>query len=306
MGLRVHTISLEPSFPGLQRVNAFLVESETPVLIDSGYEESVGELSSQLEEIGFDLSDVSMIVNTHEHIDHFGGNASIKERAGVKIAAHEVAAPLIEDMKKQLPPEEVLSEMPGIIADHARMRASIYEKVKTAKVDMRLREGDSIGAADLSLKVLHTPGHAPGHICLYEGESRTIFAGDMITVRGTPFVGCLQGSLEEFLESLQRLKKLRIDKAFLSHGGEVGEVHKRIDGILQQKFRTEQKLLEILGEGEKDLSELVNSVYPEGGFPYFTYNSVLAHLVKLQNERRVKVVKREGTFFFSLPRPSSK
>ncbi|MEM2618354.1 MAG: MBL fold metallo-hydrolase [Candidatus Hadarchaeales archaeon] len=300
MRLTVRTIPLEPpAFPGLQRVNVFLIESEKPVLIDSGYEESVNDLSLKLEEIGFGLDEIFMVVNTHEHIDHFGGNATIKERAGVRIAAHEIAVPLIEDMRKQLPPEEVLNEMPEIIVDYARIRASIYEKLKTVRVDVRLKEGDSIEAGGLSLEVLHTPGHAPGHICLYERENRFLFAGDMITGRGTPFVGCLQASLEDFLKSLQRLKRLKIDRAFLSHDGEIKEVHKRIDEILQQKFKMEQKLLEILGEGEKELSELVDSVYP-GGFPYFTYNSVLAHLLKLREEKRVRMVKREGKFFIGL------
>ena len=296
---KVHIIRLEPSLPVMQAVNAFLVEGEKPVLIDSGYEESVGQLSTKLEEIGFKLNEISMIINTHEHIDHFGGNAIVKERAGSRIAAHEIAIPLIEDMKNQLPPEDKLKEMPDVIAEHARMRSSIYEKTKTAKVDIKLKDGDAVRVDESSLQVLHTPGHTPGHICLYERGSGTLFAGDMITGKGVPFVGGLHGDMVDFVRSLKRLNELKIDQAFLSHDGETRDAHGRINEILQRKLIEEQRLLEALKNGEKEFSELVDAVYPEKGFPYFTYGSTLAHLTKLRNEGKVRMVKKAGKFIVS-------
>jgi glyoxylase-like metal-dependent hydrolase (beta-lactamase superfamily II) len=298
--LKVYRIFLEPNLPILQSVNAFLIEGERPILIDSGYQESVGQFSAQLDEMGFKLRDISMIINTHEHLDHFGGNAVIKEVSEAKIAAHERAIPLIEDMRKQLPPEKFLKKFPDVIAEYARMRSSIYENLKTAKVDVRLKEGDSLKVDGLSLEVLHTPGHAPGHICLYERESRSLFAGDMITGKGSPFVDCLRGNMGEFLKSLERLKTLEINRAFLSHDGETTEVKERIDKILQRELAVEQKLLEVLKNGRKDLSELVEEVYGGRGFPYFTYNSALAHLLKLQSENLVKVEKKAGKLVVTL------
>ena len=297
--LKVHRIQLEPSLPVMQAVNAFLVEGERPVLIDSGYEESVGQLSTKMEEIGFELSEISMIINTHEHIDHFGGNAIIKETAGARIAAHEIAIPLIEDMKNQFPPEDRLKGLPDVIAEHARMRSSIYEKTKTAKVNIKLKDGDAVKIDESSLQVLHTPGHTPGHICLYERESGTLFAGDMITGKGVPFVGSLHGDIVDFSRSLNRLHELKIDRAFLSHDGETRDAHGRINEILQQKLMEEQRLLEVLKDGEKELSELVDAVYPKKGFPYFTYGSTLAHLTKLRNEGKVRMAERAGKFIVS-------
>lgn len=187
--LRVHKISLKPSLPVMQSVNVFLVEGEKPILIDSGYEKSVDQLSAEIGKLGFKLDGISMIVNTHEHMNHFGGNALIKERSNAEIAAHEIAVPLIEDMKNQFPSEDELKEMPDIIIEYAKARSAIYEKVKTAKIDIKLRDGDVINMDEYWLEVLHTPGHTHGHICLYERRSRTLFAGDLITERGTPSWG---------------------------------------------------------------------------------------------------------------------
>jgi len=298
--LKVYRILLEPNLQILQSVNVFLIEGEEPILIDSGYQESVGQLSIKLDEIGFKLRDISMIINTHEHLDHFGGNAVIKETSRAKVAAHELAIPLMEDMRKQLPSEKHLKGLPDVIVEYARMRSSIYENLKTAKVDVKLKEGDFIKVGDLFLEVLHTPGHAPGHICLYERENRILFAGDMITEKGTPFVDCLHGNIGNFIKSLERLHTLEIDRAFLSHGGEITEVRERIGEILQRELVIEQKLLEILKNGEKEFSELVEEVYGGKGFPYFTYNSVLAHLLKLRDENLLKVEKKAGKFVISL------
>ena len=90
-------------------------------------------------------------------------------------------------------------------------------------------------------------------------------------------MGCLRGDLKDFVNSLQRIKSLEIDRAFLSHDGIIKNAHERIDEILEQKLEEREKLLEILEKGEKDISQLVTTIYPKGGFPYFTYHPRSSH-----------------------------
>jgi len=108
--IKVHGIFLKFDFP----VNVFLLDGDELVLIDSGdgTASSIKELSDKLKKIGIKLNDISMIINTHEHIEHFGGNAAIKDISGAKILVHRLAVPLIEDMNNQLPSESELKDLP--------------------------------------------------------------------------------------------------------------------------------------------------------------------------------------------------
>jgi glyoxylase-like metal-dependent hydrolase (beta-lactamase superfamily II) len=113
-----------------------------------------------------------MIINTHEHIEHFGGNAAIKDISGAKILVHRLAVPLIEDMKNQLPPDSELKDLPEDIALYIKGRSMMYNNLRTTNVDFILDDNKSIPIGDYSLRIIYTSGHTKGHICIYEEEEK--------------------------------------------------------------------------------------------------------------------------------------
>lgn len=127
------------------------------------------------------------IVNTHGHADHTGANAAIKSAFGVKIYAHEAEEELLNN-----PAMNGSSMLPNSMAS-------------STKADVLLKDGSEIKIGSLVFKVIHTPGHTPGGICLQIGD--TIFTGDTL-FRGDIGRSDLLGGDEDLLmKSLQVFKK---------------------------------------------------------------------------------------------------
>jgi len=289
----VYKILLESDLPAIEPVNVFLLAGDELVMIDSGdgMDSSMKKLSDELKNLGFELKDISTIINTHGHIEHFGGNAAIKDISGARILAHTLAVPLIEDMRNQVPPESELKDLPEEISLYIRARSMMYEDLRTTNVDLQLEDNESIPIDDYSLRIIHTPGHTRGHICIYEEEDEILFAGDLIMEKGTPYVGTLPGQygdMADFLRSLRRLKDLKIKRLLQSHGKEVNDPYKKIEDTIQSKLAREMQLLEILEGGGKTVTELVDMIYGEGGLPYFTYGTVSAYLKKLKEDDKIR------------------
>jgi glyoxylase-like metal-dependent hydrolase (beta-lactamase superfamily II) len=137
------------------------------------------------------MEDLSLIVNTHNHFDHVGGNHYLD----LKVAMH------LEDAT---PYEE---------GDDLATVAGIFGKsMGRMKVDLKLKEGDKIG----EFEVLHTPGHTRGGICLYDGE--TLISGDTVFAGGGFGRVDLGGNQQDMVNSLERLSKLEVEKLLPGHG----------------------------------------------------------------------------------------
>ncbi len=143
---------------------------------------------------------VKYIVNTHAHFDHVGANGAVKEATGAQLLMHEAEAPVLASIANQ-------SKSFG-------MRA-----VTSPSPDRLLKHGDVINAGEVSLRVLHTPGHTPGGISLFEEEG-LVFTGDALfagSIGRTDFPG---GDLLTLLRSIKtQLMTLPDDtKVFSGHG----------------------------------------------------------------------------------------
>jgi glyoxylase-like metal-dependent hydrolase (beta-lactamase superfamily II) len=158
--------------------NVVLVFGEDEIgVVDSGYENTPDDFVFPLiEERGRRVDEVSIIVNTHRDGDHIRGNAALKEGTGAPIIIHEL-------------------EM---------------EAVPTA--DSRL--GESVVLGDRTFKVIHTPGHRPGAVCLYDEGSRLLLTGD--SVCGTR-ENLIRMDKHIYIESLQRLLGLDVEIMIMSH-----------------------------------------------------------------------------------------
>jgi hydroxyacylglutathione hydrolase len=184
---------------GPLQVNCFIVADEKTkdaVVIDPG--DDAQDILKVIKDKGLR---VRYIVNTHAHFDHVGANKAVKDATGAELLLHEADAPVL-----------------AAVANQARSFG--MSPVSSPPPDRLLKHGDSIVAGEVSLKVLHTPGHTPGGISLL--EQGIVFTGDALfagSIGRTDFPG---GDLRTLIRSIKaNLMTLPDDtKVFSGHGPE--------------------------------------------------------------------------------------
>ena len=181
---------------GLYDANSYLVNGK--ILIDTGMS-TEGLIAAISENI--DIKDLELIILTHCHYDHTASAQEIANMSGAKIAIHKDDAPLLKNDKV------TASTMFGY-------------KAPAIEPDMLLEEGDRIPLGEEEeLEIIHTPGHTPGGICLYETKSKSLFSGDTVFPNGsigrTDFEG---GNRSQLTGSINKLVKLDVNTLYPGHG----------------------------------------------------------------------------------------
>ncbi len=143
--------------------NMALIRGNQPVLVDTGFGADLAATESLLRDAGVPPEQLSLIVNTHYHCDHTGGNSGLQARYGIPVAAHAWDAAVVNGRAREACAAEWLGQ-----------------PIEPYQVDRALSDGDTIDAGGIVLQVLHTPGHTLGHISLFEPESRTLICGDAV------------------------------------------------------------------------------------------------------------------------------
>lgn len=160
------------------------------------------------------------------------------------------------------------------------------------RIDWRpLADGDVVDAGDGALRVLHTPGHAPDHICFFDETEGTLFCGDLLIQGGTVVVpGSYGGSLTDYLASLARIRELRPARVLPAHGPEIDDVAALIDHYVAHRRRRDEEILSALLGGHATQAAIVKVVYTELApeLRGAAEESVLAHLLKLEGEGAVR------------------
>jgi glyoxylase-like metal-dependent hydrolase (beta-lactamase superfamily II) len=173
--------------------NAYLILSEKSALIDPG---TYGDIVLQkLEE--YNVKTPEFIILTHYHYDHSQDVLKVREMTKAKVMMHKA------DL-------EILKQ---------RLDVEWYKNFVGFKADILLKGNETINLGNCVLKVIHTPGHSPGSICLYESKSKSLFSGDTIFPYGgigrVDFPG---GDSKELKESVEKLSKLDVKTLYPGHG----------------------------------------------------------------------------------------
>jgi glyoxylase-like metal-dependent hydrolase (beta-lactamase superfamily II) len=188
--------TIEPRF-GVSTVNMYLIIGrERAALIDSGM--GIGDVSAEIAKI---TSLPCMVLNTHYHWDHIGANASFKE-----IAIHELETDLVAQKQNVASVRKAMKSPAARAALPPDFDPSAY-RIVPKPATRSLHDNDLIDLGGCVLKVLHTPGHSPGHVTFWDEAKDMLFTGD--TASMGPVYACFEGGDPEALaESVKRLAAL--------------------------------------------------------------------------------------------------
>jgi glyoxylase-like metal-dependent hydrolase (beta-lactamase superfamily II) len=144
-------------------------------------------------------------------------------------------------------------------------------------------EGLKEGSRLSGLVAVHTPGHAPDHLCFWHLEGRTLFSGDLIAGTGSIMVAPPEGDLEAYVASLQRVRALAPARILPGHGPEVPDAIAKIDEYLAHRREREERVGAALESGASSLEEVLDLAYAEVPAVMRPYArlSARAHLEKL-------------------------
>lgn len=193
---------------GASYTGVYIVLGDNVTLIDTGLTETPKrKVFPYLRELGFKPNQISLIVLSHGHGDHYQGASAIKKISDAKIAIHELDASLIEvDMDGEL--------FRRLHAIYPHTFKAVREKLpRLPKADILLKDGDTLDFGGKTFEVIHTPGHTDGSICLYQQQDRILFTGDSI---GGQFL-LIYGDPDAYKESIRRLMKMDIEMMLMAH-----------------------------------------------------------------------------------------
>lgn len=200
------------------------------------------------------------IVLTHHHEDHVAGTEVLAKELRLPVWAHALTRDRLE--------------RPDIVS-------------------RTLDEGEVLIGR---WAVLHTPGHAPGHICLWDAAARTIVVGDMVASIGTILIAPGDGDMTVYLQQLERLDALGATLALPAHGDPIDEPSKLFRHYIAHRRMRENKVLSAVREHPGTLEGLVPHAYDDAPVAIWPFArlSLAAHLEKLEKDGRVE---RDGARF---------
>ena len=245
-------------------VNAYLFTDPEPILVDTGIrrDESWQALEEKLAEHGLTVADLSRVIITHAHVDHYGQAGAIAVHSEADIWISQLGAPWLvegEDAREQrerfygeyflpsigLSAEAIETVRAGYMALSEQSHPIPPSRIHPFQQDGMLQMGGR------TWDVLHTPGHASMQTCFYEPQERLLLSADMLlATTPTPVVESPpDGSfnrvpaLPQFLESLDTINSLEVDRVLPGHGRPFGN-HR--DVIKRQRDRITRRKAECL------------------------------------------------------------
>ncbi len=321
----VHQIKIPAPGNASWATNAYIIEgSNGHILVDSGWDsqESLWALQEGIRGANLKLRDIRKMVITHIHPDHYGLSSKIKQICGAQLAIHRTDADIIlsryKDFNNLVKKVTLLLKQNGVPGDEIPQlkEASLWmnKYVTPATPDVKLEDGDTISNESFEFEVLWTPGHSPGHICLYEQERKFILTGDHVLYDTTPHVGFNPQSgdnpLDNYISSLEKLERLKVHFILPGHGPVFNALGLRIEKILQHHEERNRTIMQSLRNGLKTAYEIAQQIpwmVNGEGIPFrdlsawdkrMAITDAIAHLKLLIKEDRVSNVDMDGASLY--------
>lgn len=263
--------------------NTYVVGEGELAVIDPGPEDEA-HIDALLKAVAGER--ITHILVTHTHRDHTGAVNELKARTGAPVlgfgqTGSERGARTTSPSGKSFVDQEFLP-------------------------DRKLRDGDQVEGKGWKLDAIHTPGHAPDHLCFALAGQRTLFSGDHVMGWNTTVVAPPEGHMGDYMASLERLLERRDLVFFPGHGGRIETPRRVVKAYLMHRKMRESAIYACLEEGARFIPQIVEKIYPrlESSYHPAAALSVLAHLELLLERGLVQAEGRPAieTGFVALPR----
>ena len=247
-------LGLNPGMMTGPGTNTYLVGRSDPILIDTGAGVA-GYMDVFVDYLGERAwRQPSRVILTHRHVDHLGGVSHLRER------------------------------FPGLPV--AKM---IHKDTGLPEGTADLRDGQVVQGDGVTLRAIHTPGHASDHLCYFLEAERALFSGDLILNGSTSVIPDEDGDLADYMASLRRVQALGVRRIYPAHGPVVEDAPAKIQEYIDHRMERERQIVTVLGDGVRTVPEMVKIIYadvPEK-LHVMAGKSVHSHLKKLVKDGRV-------------------
>lgn len=313
--LPVYQLVIPTPYP-VGPVNAYLIKSDPITIIDAGPDTpQAGKfLREMLASLDCRIEDIKRIVITHAHPDHCGLMAQIAGAASADVFIHH-----LEEDKLNLKPDYYKEWLPfvvetGVPADVLREVAGIRDKLPHPSVQglhtKQVSGGESITFDRGELKIMHFPGHSPGHLCLYDPEQKFFYSGDFLLPHITPNPlmepdrekpGRRLPSLRQYLSGLDELEKLNVTMVLPGHGGTFNDYNSVINVGRRHHQSQFARIKDKLQAGELNAFQISRAMYPDlkGWDIFLGLSEVVAHLDLLVEKGQLNCSPKQGVNYYS-------
>ena len=235
--------------------NTYVISGDIPTLVDAATGKAA-HLTALAETLA--STRLAQVLVTHAHPDHADGCDPIAERW----------------------PDTAFRKMPWPERDR-------LQSVECVPIE----DGDRIPAGDGTLLVVHTPGHAPDHLCFLDEATGTLFSADLVVPGSSVVIPASRGgSLAQYLASLRRVLALAPARMLPAHGRAIDDPGAVLSQHLEHRQRREDQIVAALYAGDRRPEAVVARLYEglDHGLKRMAQESVVAHLVKLEEEGRAR------------------
>lgn len=299
----------------LKAVNSYLIRgADRWLMVDTGMNrpECIEVMRAALKELAVDLDRTNIFI-THAHSDHVGLVSELQAGSS-KVFLHRADAEIVCDSNLWAgfvraarahgfpDPDTAVAKHPGrryLFSGHPQFT--------------HLSDGDAISVGRYAFRCVETPGHTPGHLCLYDPDARIFFSGDHILDSITPNIsgwGPEDHSLADFLASLDKIAAYDIRLVLPGHRNPIADHRRRIEELKDHHRVRTQEVADILGRGAQTAYQVASRMtwdisyrtWEEFPVPqqWFATGEALAHLLYLECAGRIVKHWRDGTAHFSL------
>ena len=260
---------------GLPYVLPYLIkDGDDTVLVDCGWntDSAYQALEEGMKEHGSHPNDITQLVITHVHPDHYGMAGRLKRLSSCDVVIHEKDAEVIKD--RYFAPKGLADSMKAFMESNgvpaldsptmSRGSMDMLDKVSPVPPDTEVKGGETISAGDFDFEVIWTPGHSPGHICLYEPNRKILLTGDHILPTITPNVSIhaqTHGSpLGDYMRSLEKLVDLDVEYVLPAHEFDIRDLKKRIREIEEHHIVRLEEMVKCVDSGGSTAWEVAGRV----------------------------------------------
>ncbi len=321
MAQKIHQLRIPLPGSPLQCILCYLIlGDEGHILVDTGWNmDYVFDLiTSELKAVNVGFGEIAFIVVTHSHADHFGLVHRIRELSKAKVVMHRLDGPPYTSWPI-FPPPGKADPIKGWLlangvpeADIARLEIPGFpgHEFSPIEPDIEVEGGETISTGSVALEVIWTPGHSPGHICLYQRDSKVLFAGDHLLPQITPHVGLRPprtgNPLADYLASLRRMEDLEVELVLPAHEHAFNNFRERLNQIQRHHEERLQAVLNAISNGARTAYQITAQVpwdigpWQDMGMwdRYLALGEALAHLELLLQEGRIRKVTEGPTLLF--------